>query len=278
MSGAGASRTAILVAAYRAQFAELCRDPWAAALVGDEGRALASRYDRITPHGGLYTAVRTAFIDHEVRAALARGVTQVVLLGAGLDTRAARLARPGVRFFEVDRAASQADKLARLARLDGYPRGAAVHVPCELGSEDWVARLEQGGFRAAERALVVWEGVTFYLTEEAVRATLRRFAEACHPRSAILFDYVEKKLVEGRSKRAVDNALLEDLAGLGEPFRFGLDDATPLLFSEGFRHLRTVSFDEACLTFTGSYDRERAFRFQHLAVASKAPPGLEELA
>lgn len=277
MSGAGASRTAVLTAAYRAQFADLCQDPWAADLAGDEGRALAARYDRITPHGGLYTAVRTAFIDRQVRLALARGVKQVVLLGAGLDTRAARLARPGVRFYEVDRPASQADKLARLARLASYPRDAAVHVGCELGQEDWVARLEQAGFQAGARALVVWEGVTFYLTEAAVRATLRRFAEACHPRSAILFDYVERRLVEGRSKRAVDQALLADLAELGEPFRFGLNDATPLLFSEGLRHVQTASFDEACLTFTGTWERERAFRFQHLALASKAPPGPEEL-
>lgn len=269
-----ASRTAVLTAALRAEHPDLCRDPWAAALSGQEGRALAGRYQAVNPHAGLYTAVRTAFIDDEVLSAIARGVDQVVLLGAGLDSRAARLARPGVRFFEVDRPASQADKLRRARAVPGYPLSAACHVPCELGRADFLEALAEaeGAFDAARPALIVWEGVSFYLTEAAVRATLRRVAEGCHPRTTIVFDYVEKKLVEGRSTRAEDNALLELLAGEGEPFLFGVNDPLPLLFQEGYRHVRTVSFDQACLSLTGTWERERAFRFQHMALASREAP------
>lgn len=267
-----ASRTAILTAAYRARHPELCRDPWAAKLAGPEGEALARRYDQVNPHAGLYTAVRTAFLDGEVRAALARGVDQVVLLGAGLDARAARLGAPGVRFFEVDRPASQEDKLARARAAEGYPLDAATYVPCELGRDDFLAGLEAAGLSAARPALVLWEGITFYLTEEAVRATLRRVAEGLHPRSALLFDYVEKRLVEGRSTRPADRELLELLAAEGEPFRWGTNDVTALLYEEGYRHVRTVSFDQACLSLTGTWERERAFRFQHLALASRTPP------
>lgn len=266
------SQTAVMVCAYRARHPELCHDAWAAALAGDDGPAIARRYDQVNPHTGLYIGVRTAFIDAEVRRALREGVDQVVLLGAGLDTRAERLAAPGVRFFEVDRPETQTDKLARLRALERYPVTAATYVSCDLGREDFIDRLLACGFSAARPAFFIWEGVTMYLTEAAVRATLRRVADGAHPRSTIVFDSIERKLAEGRSTREKDKDMLALLADLGEPITFGVNDVTPLLHEEGFRHIRTVSFDQACLTFTGTYERERAFRFSHLVMATREPP------
>src|SRR5437867_6874166 len=103
------------MAAYRARASRrepaLCHDPWAAALAGADGQALAERLDAGFPHMELWTAVRTAYLDRQVAEFTGEaGMRQVVLLGAGLDTRAARLARPGVTWFEVDQPASQADK------------------------------------------------------------------------------------------------------------------------------------------------------------------------
>src|SRR5688500_6826504 len=92
------SKTAFLVAAYRgratARRDRVCDDPWARALAGDEGREMAARFDRAFPAGELWIALRTRFLDDRVAQLTERGVAQVVLLGAGLDTRAARLPRP----------------------------------------------------------------------------------------------------------------------------------------------------------------------------------------
>src|SRR5689334_1301676 len=94
----GGSKTAMLVAAYRgratARTPRICDDPWAARLAGDEGLELARRFEANFEHSELWVALRTAVIDEQVRRfteghARAR---QVVILGAGLDTRAARLA------------------------------------------------------------------------------------------------------------------------------------------------------------------------------------------
>jgi methyltransferase (TIGR00027 family) len=274
-----ASKTALLVAAYRArETAEggICHDPWAGALAGDEGRALAERYDRSNPHMQLWTAVRTAFIDERVRRALRAPqlIRQVVILGAGLDTRAARLAADGVRFFEVDRAATQQDKLARLEWARGYPVDCARYVTCDFEAEDFVERLAAEGFRTGEPALVVWEGVTPYLTDGAVRATLRRIAGGLAAESVLVFDHLRKKIVRGELRDTADLESRDFVADLGEPLRFGVDDVLPLLYEEGFRHLRTTSFDEACLALTGTYLRERKFRFQGMAVASRAASDL----
>jgi methyltransferase (TIGR00027 family) len=272
------SSTAVMVASYRARATErhagLCSDPWAASLAGDEGAALAQRFDAGFPHMELWIAVRTAYLDDKIRRLVAppHDVRQVVILGAGLDTRAARLARAGVRFFEVDQPATQADKLARLRALAGYPIDAASYAACDFEHDDFLDRLVAAGFRTGEPAAILWEGVVPYLTEDAVRATLRRIASGCHPRSTLVFDYLMRRMAEGTSVRPKDHEVRAQVSSYSEPVRFGTNDVLPMLYEEGFRHVRTISFDECCLTLTGTYAREREFRFQHLALCSVTPP------
>jgi hypothetical protein len=88
----------------------------------------------------------------------------------------------------------------------------------------------------------------------------------------LLFDYVQRKLVEGSTRDVDDLATRDMVAGLGEPFRFGTNDLLPLVYQEGFRYLRTVSFDELCLELTGTYERARKFRFQLIATTSCTTP------
>ncbi len=272
------SRTALFMAAYRARASgrvgAICADPWAAGLSGAEGFELATRYDAIFPHMELWTAVRTAFIDARVKAALGApwNIRQVVLLGAGFDSRAVRLAAPRVRFFEVDHPDTQAEKLRRVHLLEGYKVDAAAYVACNFENQDFVTEAATKGFQANESALFVWEGVTPYLPEVAVRATLRRIADGTSAESVVVFDHLRKKIVTGDVADPRDSASRDFVGDLGEPLRFGSDDILPLLYSEGFRRVRTTSFDEACLNFTGTYDRERKFRFQNLVVASRGAP------
>lgn len=272
-----ASQTALLVAGYRARAtrAGLCDDPWAEALAGGEGRALTERYDLANAHMELWIALRTRFFDDNVRAFVRRGTSQIVVLGAGLDSRAARLAAPGVTFFEVDQPASTEERRRRIDGLAGYPRDAAVSVPCDFEHEDFLTRLRASGFRPDRPALFLWEGVVYYLPEAAVRATARRVAEGCHPASALLFDLISKRMVDGTGLPERDRAARDIVAELGEPIRFGTSDPLPLLAEEGFRHVRSVTFDALGLSYAGTYVRERAFRFQSVVLASRelgAPP------
>ena len=266
----------MMVAGYRARAtaagSSLCDDPWAAALAGEEGHALSEEFDRLQPDMEMWIAVRTALIDAVVRELTSPPAqfAQAVILGAGLDTRAARLHREGVRWFEVDHPATQAEKRRRLAALEGFPAEAATYVPCDFEHQDFVDRLGAAGFDAGAPAVVVWEGVTPYLTEEAVRATLRRMAWACDPRTTIVFDTVGRKMAEGSSSHAADQRTGDRLDGLGEPIRWGTNDVLPLLYEEGFRKVHVATFDEAALNLTGTYDRSRKWRFQFLVRASVA--------
>src|SRR5215468_2857478 len=165
-----------MVCAYRARASRwprpLFSDPWAESLAGPEGHDMAKRTDLRFPPMELWLALRVSYFDRVVTSAVDRlGARQVVILGAGYDTRAARLPRAGVRFFEVDHPATQAAKRERLAGLSGYPIDAATYVTCNFEVDDPVARLVANGFDLHEPALVLCEGVVSYLAEDAVRAT-----------------------------------------------------------------------------------------------------------
>jgi len=274
MNQQSASRTAMLVSALRARATArpepLCSDPWAAQLAGDIGMALADRHDEVYPASELWIALRTAWIDERIRR-LCKPTgerAQVVLLGAGLDTRSARMGGDGLRWFEVDHPASQSLKLELLGGLNGYPNDTATFVRCDFEEDDFIDRLTEAGFDTQKPALFVWEGVTPYLSEGAVRGTVRRIASSCHADTVLIYDHLEKKLVRGTSVDAADAALNEMVDELGEPFVFGIDDPLPLMVEEGYRQVRRVSFDEICLALTGTYERSRKFRFQHIVEAS----------
>ncbi|MGE0867270.1 MAG: class I SAM-dependent methyltransferase [Kofleriaceae bacterium] len=271
-----ASKTALMVCAYRARASRwptpLFVDPWAAAIAGTDGEAIAKKMDAKFPPMETWLALRVAYLDRLVSLAVDRlSIRQIVILGAGYDTRAARLPRAGVRFFEVDHPATQASKRAQLSKLDGYPIDAATYVTCDFEREDPIERLAANGCSMTEPSLVIWEGVVMYLTEPAIRETATRLAKGLDPRSLIAFDFVGKAFAAGKSG-AADLETKAVVSDLGEPIRHGADDVLPLLYECGFRWVRSLDFNELALEMLGDYKRERQFRFQHLALAAVRTP------
>ncbi len=266
-----------MVCAYRARASRwdnpLFIDPYAEALAGSDGHDIAKRLDARFPPMETWLALRVAYLDRLVGYAVDQlSIRQVVILGAGYDTRAARLPRAGVAFYEVDHPATQAAKQARLAQLGGYPVEAARYVTCNFEREDPIERLVANGFDNKQPALVIWEGVVPYLTEAAVRATATRLASGLDPRSLVAFDFVGKKLASGDGLNDKDMSTRNYVGELGEPIRYGTDDILPVLYECGFRWVRSLDFNELALELLGDYKRDRQFRFQHLALASVSAP------
>jgi len=143
-------------------------------------------------------ACRKRYIDDKLDAALA-DIDAVVVLGAGLDTRAYRFARrTDVPIFEVDLPVNIARKAATVRRvLGGRPR--SVHlVPVDFERDDLSAVLATHGYRQDYRAFFIWEGVTQYLTEDAVRATLD-YLKTAAPSSRLVFTYVRRDFIDGQN-------------------------------------------------------------------------------
>jgi methyltransferase (TIGR00027 family) len=134
-------------------------------------------------------ALRTAAIDHALRSAIASGATQLVILGAGYDGRAWRMAElAGVRVFEVDYPATQKEKRKRVAELPP-PIGIVSFVSIDFERDSLSTVLEQAGHDAAASTCWIWEGVVMYLTRDAMRATLASIAERSAPGSTLIVNY-----------------------------------------------------------------------------------------
>lgn len=165
-----------------------------------------------------HIALRTGMIDDVLPAALAGGARQLVILGAGYDTRAFRLpALRGCRVFEVDHPDTQARKRERGA---GLPLTAAEmqHVACDFHAGELERVLQQAGFDPAAPSVWLWEGVTVYLHEAAVRGTLATLARLSAPGSTLISTYVLPERVCGGALWALVAEAV--LGAVAEPLRF----------------------------------------------------------
>jgi len=181
-------------------------------------RALLRYADRRAPGARTSAIARTALLDDVVRRAIADGVRQVVLLGAGFDCRAQRMPELAeARVFEVDRADTQRYKRARLPEAAQTP----TYVAVDFLRDDVGERLGAAGWRGDEQTLVLWEGVTNYLTEPAVERVLR-FVGAMAPGSALAFTYVHRGVIDGSVPFEGGAQIRANVERLGEPWTFGL--------------------------------------------------------
>lgn len=176
----------------------------------------------------LGVTARTKHIDAALTASLAHGVRQVVILGAGFDSRAYRMAQghEGVRFFEVDLPATQDDKKRRVRELFGSLPPQAVYVAIDFETQSLDTRLSEAGFDQRQPTFFVWEGVTMYLHAAAVDATLAFVATHSAPGSTIVFDYLLSSIIDGTGAEppAARVKRSRQLDEYGEPWVLGIPE------------------------------------------------------
>jgi len=165
---------------------------------------------------------RTRFIDDTVRAALSEGVEQLVILGAGFDTRPYRLLglKP-IRTFEVDLPAVQSKKKSRIQSLFGRLPEHVAFVPVDFRRQTVEGALAQVSFAPSKPSVFVWQGVTQYLSEEAVKQTLS-FVGKTALGSKVVLTYVLKNVIERRSDIPGANKIM-DAVSKRSPWMFGLE-------------------------------------------------------
>ncbi len=220
----GPSWTAQAVCWYRA--AELRRsdrileDPWSERFLGPAAAALLyAPVARPLIHGfrglGNTIALRHRFIDDEVERSIRSGVTDVLLLGAGYDTRPWRFAdRIGLgRFWEVDHPATAAAKVARARKM---PTAQVVRLSCDFESQRLADVLRDGGFPFGSRVMVVWEGVTMYLSRPAVVETLDTLHHIVGRGSNLVADFWQAP------SNRIQRLHAAVLGAIGEPLTFPL--------------------------------------------------------
>jgi methyltransferase (TIGR00027 family) len=237
------SRTALSAAGFRAAHqtvdgAFLFADPLAAPILGaDLGELLPRCGDPVLRPLRVFVALRSRIAEDVAQRAVEEGARQIVVLGAGLDTFAYRIAtRSDLRVFEVDHPATQAEKRRRLAAADVTQPPHVRYAPCDFERQALSDALRDAGFDAAARAAFLWLGVTPYLTREAVETTLA-YVGALAGGADIVFDYANPPhSIDSPGHRLFHERMAERVAALGEQFRshFETDDLHRLLRGLGF--------------------------------------------
>jgi len=195
----------------------------------------------------VYMQVRTRVIDDAVRAFVADGGDQLVVLGAGYDTRALRMPElAGTAVFEIDHPATQAHKRTVLGR-------AGVDSPAHYVTWDFESRpldelaeeLVAAGHDPTRPTFTIWEGVTMYLTEGAIDASLRAIADWSAPGSRLAMTYFAKSRMERPS--LVTRAAQVVVSRLGEPFKFGWqpEELPGYLADRGFTLAQDIAMRDA---------------------------------
>jgi methyltransferase (TIGR00027 family) len=204
-------------------------DPWAAALAGPEGRSwLAQR----TPDGALPMVLRTRYFDDWLGSITGRdGIRQIVLLAAGLDTRAYRLSWPdGTRLFELDREAVLRDKAEVLGAAGAIPAFARQAVEADL-TRAWADSLLAVGFDRAQPSGWLLEGLLFYLANEDIARLLDEVTRLAGPGSRLGFDVVNGEVLTSPWTRP----WVEMQARAGAPWIGTMDDPVRFLADRGWR-------------------------------------------
>ncbi|MGO9196399.1 MAG: class I SAM-dependent methyltransferase [Acidimicrobiales bacterium] len=201
------------------------------------GRAVPALLDIGWPLTRSSGVVRTRLIDEMVVDAIGGGATQMVILGAGLDSRAYRLAEAQrVTVFEVDHPATQRAKRARLHAL-GTPLGHVCFLSVDFEVDDVASRLEAARFEPRSRSVVLWEGVVSYLTSAAVDHNFDLLSRLCSPASRLIFTYVDARALDGSVDFEEARRWKSWVRFNGEPFIFGFrpDELPAYLAERGFR-------------------------------------------
>jgi methyltransferase (TIGR00027 family) len=260
----------------------LFNDPFAASFLGPRFRlicglfrvpvlrSLLARFiDTRWPGARTSGIARTRLIDDWASAEVAAGARQALILGAGFDSRAWRL--PAFRdlpIFEVDHPATSAVKRKQIEKL-GASISQVTFVPVDFDREQLSDALSNAGFQGNRRTLVIWEGVTNYLTAAAVDATLRWIGSLAEG-SRLIFTYVDADVLGGSNR--FEDAARPRLAvtSAGEPWTFGFrpEELPDYLKVRGLQLVEDLDANQYRRVTMGSLGvRARGYEFYHVASA-----------
>jgi methyltransferase (TIGR00027 family) len=254
----GPSRTALMIARQRAvhqivDHGSILYDPFAMKLLREDEKDVLQFANQhpLASIGRLFIAARSRIAEDALSNAVQRGIRQIVLLGAGLDTFALRNPHGAleVRLYEVDHPGTQAWKRELLVEAQITLPQELSFVPVDLERDDLGEMLVAAGFQPSEPAFFSWLGVMPYLTQNAIDRTLEYISSI--QRSELVFDYMEPPEAFSEELRQLEKQRAEQLEKMGERSisRFEPTGIASILSSHGFFAIEDVDFQEIASRF-----------------------------
>ena len=246
------SGTAFVVAEFRAEenraSAPLYQDPIVDLFLSEESRKAASRVEASFPPVKDLVKLRTRYFDDVLERQLLSRFRQVVILGAGLDTRAVRKPAPGVTYFEIDDPATL--KLKQTCYED---QGIAVRVrfiPGNYVGDGVIDLLARTDFDFDLPTYVIWEGNTMYLPMSSVKQVLSRLRQSIR-HLAVSFDYMAEDVIAKTTGDPGITSLVESFATMGAPWLSGIRDVQDLAHELGLTLVENFKTSELHDSYRG---------------------------
>lgn len=236
----------------------------------------SSLYERIFPGDSGYVVARGRYIDDYLKECIDDGIEQLVILGAGYDTRAYRFRDllKEINVFEVDHPTTQGRKIRKIKEIFGVLPDNVIYVTIDFAKEKLSEKLVESGYDKNLKTLFIWEGVTMYLSAEGVDETLSFIASNSGRESRVVFDYILNSVIKGTSELKGAKIQAISVARIGEPFIFGIENSEieSFLSKRGFYRLMDVGAKYLRETyFKGSNEFRKIepfFRIVHAMVES----------
>jgi methyltransferase (TIGR00027 family) len=257
------SKMAELIALHRVaesrkpESERICYDPYAVHFVNPETlafaaanpektKAMSEYYERLFPGLANSIRARVRYFDDFLKNSIDEGLEQLVILGAGYDTRAYRIEglKGKIKVFEVDHPDTQYVKIEKIKRIFGFLPGHVTYVPVDFEIDNFGERLIEQGYNRSMKTLFILEGLIMYISRDAVDETLSFIAENSGKGSAILFDYYPESVVDGICE--LKKNMRDYAAQQGEPFKFGIKEGEveTFLVERGFSKIESVTSED----------------------------------
>jgi len=231
----------------------ILHDPFAMKILGEDEKDVLqfATQNPLGSLGRLFTSARSRIAEDALSRAVERGIRQIVILGAGLDTFALRNPHGArqIRLYEVDHPATQAWKSERLAEAQIALPQWLIFVPVDFERDDLGEKLVAAGFQQNSPAFFTWLGVVPYLTQDAIGRTLDYMSSIQN--SEVVFDYMGAPEASSQEVRQLETERTEQLKKINERSVTCFEPAAiaAILRSNGFSVIEDVNFHEIVSRF-----------------------------
>jgi methyltransferase (TIGR00027 family) len=237
----------------------ICYDPYAVYFIRpeiiefgkkhpEEAKELIENTERFFPGLSSSIMARVRYFDDFVKKSIEAGMKQLVILGAGYDTRAYRIEelKENVNIFEMDHPNTQGFKIEKIKEIFGSTPEKLVYVPVDFEKEKIGEKLIENGFISSKKTLFILEGLVMYIPPEAVADIFLFITENSAKGSTVIFDYYPKSVVDGTCKLEIGQNIRNHLIKIGEPLQFGINEEEMENFLKefGFSSIENVTSED----------------------------------
>lgn len=236
----------------------ICYDPYAVHFISpeiikfgmehpEEAKMKVEQMEKLFPGLSSSIMARVRYFDEFVKKSIAEGIEQLVVLGAGYDTRAYRIGElTDIKVFEVDHPNTQSFKIQKIGDIFGSLPDHVVYVPVDFEEETFNQKLFDNGYDSSKKTLFIMEGLVMYIPPKAVAKTLLFIVENSGKGSRVIFDYYPESVVDGTCKLEIGTNIRNHLIQLEEPLQFGIKEEKieDFLTEFGFSGIQNVTSEE----------------------------------